>query len=188
MKRKTKSKIVIAVEGKNTTEKNYFSKYSKRGQTISFAPGNNTDIKGIFKNLCRYIDKNDIGIMHDDTIFLVVDIDNKMSSIEQLKDIQKESVKRGINIICSNACFEVWFLLHFEAITAYTTTPNLLKKLTKHIKNYDKSMDVFDFLKPNLPTAIENAKAAHKKALADNALATNSHTNVFEMVELLLLK
>ena len=70
-----KSLVVIASEGKNKTEKLYFSNFASRECIIKFSTGNSTDPEGVANDLIRFIKKNDIKAEYEDSIYLVLDTD-----------------------------------------------------------------------------------------------------------------
>jgi len=65
----------------------------------------------------------------------------------------------------SNQCIELWFLLHFEYLTASLMREDYCRKLSRHLKQHTKctkykknSNNMFDFLLPFLETAMENSR------------------------------
>lgn len=80
-----------------------------------------------------------------------------------IKKAKKEGDKNKIEIILSNPCFELWYLLHFEFSTAYISTEQAVQKLEeKYIPNYQKNQSYFEQLKTHLSKAIENAQKLNR--------------------------
>lgn len=74
----------------------------------------------------------------------------------------------NIVIIVNNPCLEFWLLLHYEATSKYfDTCEGAEKQLKKYLTDYEKTQkfytkqgsDIYLRLKPNLATALKNAKA-----------------------------
>jgi len=175
-------RILIAVEGKNKTEKTYFNNFSNRSQVIKFCSGNETDITGIFNNLIKYMEKNEISDVNGDFIYLVVDLDNDHKKYAEIQKINKKAQKSGIKLIYSNSCFEVWFLLHFQQFTANMSSYETIKALDKFLPNYQKNKDFFPLLIDKTADAIDNAKKACQN-IVDNKPFNQTITLVFEIIE-----
>lgn len=75
--RKQKNKIIIAVEGKNKTEKIYFSNFDngKKSYSISYAKGNYTDPLNLIKMLIDEIRKKGIDLSDGDEAYCIFDTD-----------------------------------------------------------------------------------------------------------------
>jgi len=97
--------------------------------------------------------------------------------------LKKQADELGIKLIYSNACFEVWFLLHFLPKTANMSSENVEKELKKHIPNYNKGMDVYSLLESKKDDAIKNAKNAFNNAFQNETTSTSSYSTVYEIIE-----
>lgn len=75
--RKQKNNIIIAVEGKNKTEKIYFNNFDngKRNYSISFAKGNYTDPLNLVKILAKEINKFELDLTDGDEAYCIFDVD-----------------------------------------------------------------------------------------------------------------
>jgi hypothetical protein len=82
-----------------------------------------------------------------DKTFLVYDLDVP-EILERLKAI-KNTV-----LLCSNPCFELWYLLHTQEQKAEITSAVCLQKLKKHLPNYSKG-----FFNNELKNKIEERQA-----------------------------
>ncbi len=76
-KRKQKNKIIIAVEGKNKTEKLYFNNFDngKKSYSISFAKGNYTDPLNLVKMLIEEMKKIGVDLSDGDRAYCIFDTD-----------------------------------------------------------------------------------------------------------------
>ena len=163
-KRRTRSRrklILIAAEGNNVTEQNYFRQFNVRqtGYQVVFARGNYTDPLQMTKALERKMKESEFNIARGDRAFCVVDVDAKSEAALEVEKLSNLYKPKGIEYIVSNPCFEMWYLLHF----AYTTKPfqdssKMIRELKKHIRDYEKNKDVFEILYPITGSAIENSK------------------------------
>jgi hypothetical protein len=69
-----------------------------------------------------------------DRIFLVYDIDVE-GFYDKLIDIQK---KRKLDLLLSNPCFELWYILHYANQTSEITTPICFKRIEILCPGYSK--------------------------------------------------
>jgi len=78
-------------------------------------------------------------------------------------------------------CFELWLLLHFEDVQAFSHRTEMVKRLKQHIPNYRKgSPGIFALTEPNLDVAIERAR--HLRRRFNPREATNPFTGMDELV------
>lgn len=149
VKRKRKPVMLIAAEGKNKTEKLYFSSFQdQRGKySIRFATGLETDPVGLLKAVEKSWDKNELSVNDGDKAYIVLDMDCKSEKIQLVKVLQKKS--KNIRFIASNPCIEVWFLLHFIYTThQFKDSKEPKKELAKYVPGYEESMDISKTLHP----------------------------------------
>lgn len=162
---------LIVTEGKKT-EPNYFkklrqeinAKYPKRisidvegigegANTLSLLARAEQLCDSAFKNLG--IEYKHVWIVYDKDEFLDDSFDNTEL---RCKDLSNENIT--YHALWSNECIEYWFLLHFMYLDSALHRSQYFPKLTeclgtKYKKNRD---DIYDLLKPNMSTAIKNAK------------------------------
>ena len=92
----------------------------------------------------------------------MLDADSEQYKKEQIKEAISIGKNKNENVIISNPCFELWFLLHFEYTTKYfSSNRELIKELKRYIKNYEKNLDVFTMLEDKQMDALKNAKMLH---------------------------
>lgn len=175
-KRSRKKILLLGVEGKNKTEKRYFSKFNRlqNKYVIQFSSGNETDPLQLVENLIKDIKDQGLVLKDKDVACAVFDVDNDRSKNQSIKQAQRMAKKYGIDLIPSNPCFELWFLLHFEFSTAFCTNNDVFNNLQKHLPDYEKSDPCFDQLYPHLKTAVENSKKLRKHHIVVK------HKNIFD--------
>jgi len=190
--RKTKSKILIAAEGKNKTEKTYFSNFEdvKKSYNITYARGNNTDPLKLVKMLIKEINELKLDLQDDDVAYCIFDTDidtNKNKIIEEAIQLAK---KNNIKVITSAPCFELWFLLHYDYTTANMNSGDVIKRLKGYYPKYEKNINVYPDIVENLNLAIKNAKKLEKYQLDNNrkigTVEANPNTEVYKIVEYLM--
>lgn len=191
--RKQKSKILIAAEGKNKTEKIYFSNFEDRKKTynITFARGNNTDPLKLVQMLINEIDNLKLDLQEDDEAYCIFDTDvdpNKNKIIEAAIQLAN---KYNIRVITSSPCFELWLLLHYEYTTANMDNGKLIKKLKQYYPKYEKNINIYPNI-TKIDLAIERAKKLEKYQIDNKrkigTIEANPSTEVYKIVECLMNK
>lgn len=192
--RKQKSKILIAAEGKNKTEKTYFSNFEdgKKSYNITYARGNNTDPLKLVKMLIKEIDELKLDLQDDDVAYCIFDTDvdpNKNKIIEETIQLAK---KNNIKIITSSPCFELWFLLHYDYTTANMDNEEVIKRLKEYYPKYEKNINIYPDIIKEIDLAINRAKKIEKYQIDNNrrigTVEANPNTEVYKIVEYLMKK
>ena len=192
--RKQKSKILIAAEGKNKTEKTYFSNFEdgKKTYNITYARGNNTDPLKLVKMLIKEIDELKLDLQDDDVAYCIFDTDvdpNKNKIIEEAIQLAR---KNNIKIITSSPCFELWFLLHYDYTTANMDSEEVIKRLKEYYPKYEKNINIYPDIIKEIDLAIDRAKKIEKYQIDNNrrigTVEANPNTEVYKIVEYLMKK
>lgn len=192
--RKQKSKILIAAEGKNKTEKTYFSNFEdgKKSYNITYARGNNTDPLKLVKMLIKEIDELKLDLQDDDVAYCIFDTDvdpNKNKIIDEAIQLSK---KNNIKIITSSPCFELWFLLHYDYTTANMDSEEVIKRLKEYYPKYEKNINIYPDIIKEIDLAIDRAKKIEKYQIDNNrrigTVEANPNTEVYKIVEYLMKK
>ena len=192
--RKQKSKILIAAEGKNKTEKTYFSNFDdgKKSYNITYARGNNTDPLKLVKMLIKEIDELKLDLQDDDVAYCIFDTDvdtNKNKIIEEAIQLAR---KNNIKIITSSPCFELWFLLHYDYTTANMDSEEVIKRLKEYYPKYEKNINIYPDIIKEIDLAIDRAKKIEKYQIDNNrrigTVEANPNTEVYKIVEYLMKK
>jgi predicted nucleotidyltransferase component of viral defense system len=85
---------------------------------------------------------------------------------------------KNADLLCSNPCFELWYLLHFANQKAELTNHDCVSKLNDNVNHYQKG-NLDDKLKEQLHG--NKAKAIQRaKSLPD---FTNPSTSIYKFVE-----
>ena len=190
--RKSKSKVLIATEGKNKTEKTYFSNFedNKKSYNVTYARGNNTDPLKLVKMLIKEIAELRLDLQDDDVAYCIFDTDvdsNKNTIIEEAIQLAK---KNNINIITSSPCIELWFLLHYDYTTANMNNEEVIRRLKKYYPKYKKNINIYPDIIEKIDLAIDRAKKLEKYQINNKqrigTVEANPNTEIYKIVEYLM--
>lgn len=191
--RERKKIIVIGTEGQNKTEVLYFRELEKTQNRYHciFTHGNETDPVKIVRNTAKKSREESLSFKDGDMAISVFDLDLDGSKRGQLEEAKEYAQKRSIDIVCSNPCFEVWYLEHF----GYTTKPfasstAVIKELGKKIPEYSKNACEFDLLYPKTAAAIKNCEKLDLYHQGNNAADefANPRTDMYKVVRTIIGK
>lgn len=135
---------VIVCEGRNKTEHIYFSHFNTRNGAIIVRPVKSeaTDPISMVEKAKDAITRESLSIGDGDKAICLIDIDNDSKKKETVNKLKDEN--RDITILCSNPCFEVWFLFHLLDNPPRLASGKAAKKeVKKYFENYQESYDVF---------------------------------------------
>lgn len=189
--RRRNSIILIAAEGKNKTETQYFQDLSRdRNVIIRFAKGNWTDPV----NLARALEKEytDCGLdkRNNDKAFCLVDSDVDPAKNKQLAEA--ETILKKAALIVSSPCFEVWCLCHFHSnSTYYRSSEDVVTALVKKIPGYKKNGEgLYGILSDRTLTAVENAKKLEETCRSAgyqyHTVDFSPSTEIYKVIETIL--
>ena len=190
--RKSKKVILVAFEGKNKTENNYFSNYRLRDKDyiIKLVPGNETDPINLVNKTIIKVKELGLNLEENDRAYCIFDTDLDERKNMQIIKARKLAKKYHIIMITSNPCIELWFLLHFEYTTAWLSNNDVINKLKKYYPKYEKNINIFPEIKDKVFEAIKNAKKLESFQLDNNKIVgmvdANPSTEMYKIVEELI--
>lgn len=160
--RKRNAIILIAAEGNNKTEENYFRQFPCKKYNIRFSKGNETDPKKMMGHLLEDCENMGIGQEAGDRAFCLVDNDvdvQKDCQIAKADEMARKSKKKAAQIV-SNPCFEVWYLCHKKYSTKqYASSQEVIDALTELFGDYKKQdPNMCAKTIADIATACDNAK------------------------------
>lgn len=182
--------VVIGAEGKNKTEKIYFSQLFKQNSRYKpkFPTANETDPNGIVEATIRYIKNEEIDLADGDIAFCVVDTDTNPSKQAQIDKALRMAKNNGINLILSNPCFEIWFLQHFRYSTGGLTNQEAIEELETYLGKYEKNSSVYEAIAAKQEEAVKHAKKLEKYhnelGRSPQSMQCNPSTEVYKIVEI----
>lgn len=204
--RQTLKAYLIACEG-ICTEPNYinglvrFEKASRRiaeGTVVKIASHQHSDPCGVLADLLGTPNKEAY-----DECWIVIDRDETElkgkgfggHSAENFNQAFKDSKKCGVEVACSNPCFELWIVLHFEFRDTACYRDDIQKKALEKVNSIlskDKQLkkvedlktieNLYDLLKEKVETARRNAEK-----LKDNEInQINPSSGMYKLLNSLL--
>ena len=174
--------IFILTEGE--TERIYLNHLKQRGCNYSLhiqSYGRNDPLKMVKR--CNEIFRNrEMSVRRGDHAFCVMDVDN--SKDDDFRKALQYSEKNGIQIILSNPCIEVFFLLHFTDVIPDLTSKEMKKELSNHIEGYRETGDYWNLLLENQPEALRRSRSyqLENDSIINGILGTNVWV-LFDIVE-----
>lgn len=117
--------------------------------------------------------KRDYVTTNQDKVFLMFDLDvtGVLEHLQKIPDVE---------LLVSNPCVELWFLLHYQEQKIKLTSKKCLQKMQSNSKDYKKgvlSEEEKNVLAANKDVAIKRAKLLEKYA--------NPSTTIYKLLELL---
>lgn len=190
--RKSKRVILVSYEGKNKTEKNYFSNFSGRDKdyTIKSVPGNETDPVNLVRQTIQKVKDLGLDLSEDDKAYCIFDADIKKEKNIQIASAVKLAKDNNIIPIVSTPCVELWFLLHYEYTTAMISSDDVIIRLKKHYPKYEKNCNIYPDIIDKINNAIDNSKKLEKYQQQNNrklqTVEANPYTEMYKIVEELI--
>ena len=177
--------IICSEGGLKSSEYYYFRNFKSRDLRIQFSTGNSTDPKGMLKDLLKYINNEDIKSEDNVRIFLVLDTDLSERRINEIKSIEQECIKNNIEIIISSPTFEIWYLMHFKNNKLkFNSSKDVKNELTKILKFYKESMNLYNNINDKTDTAITLARQFEDKIIKnkEDIYKANPYTGIYKIV------
>lgn len=199
-RRASYDRILIVSEG-SRTEPNYFkeirAEYRLHSANVEVQPGAlGTEPIQVVEYARELFEKGDprkgIRPRVFEQVYAVFDRDDHRTFHEALSRAAtldgklKNDLKQPVRFVAtpSRPCFEFWLLLHFEDIHHLMSRDEVLRRLKRHIREYEKgSGQAFAATKANLPIAIARARALARKATPDDD--EEPYSGIVELVDLL---
>lgn len=185
--RPVKRMVLIGTEGRNKTEESYFKNFNQIQNRfiVKFSSGNSTDAMGIVEDIRKSRD-NEKNFRHDDLAFAVFDADLWRTQGSQIQQALHCAKRQNIEVILSNPCFEVWFVLHFEdGKSPYNSSNGVIDRLKQHVPDYQKNKDIFGLLRERMNEAIYHAEQLREYHEGKKTSEQNPMTDVDRVVKLL---
>lgn len=194
----TTRSFLIICEGANT-EPNYFKSFPQTTATVtSYGIGaSKTALVRHAMEAQKQADKSE-------EIWVVFDMDAKADQLSQQKEDYNRAIelatKHGIKAAVSNDAFELWFVLHFQEVTAAMHRNQYYQILSEKLEiNYEKAGKAASFSRKlyerlhehpdaSLPDALRRAKRLHEAHIAEGLAPADQNpcTTVYALVCALL--
>lgn len=187
-----KKNIVIGLEGKNVTEKQYLNHFNSisKNYHIIFSKGNSSDPIGIVEDTIKSLINISLDFKYGDRVFCLIDTDYGSSREKVLESAIALAQKNKIDVLLTNPTFEIWFLLHFKySSKQYSNNGDVIIELRKYIPDYEKNYDIFSKLSSSTNKAVENSiklEDYHNRNASMKIMERCPSSKVYELVEILL--
>lgn len=110
-----------------------------------------------------------------DAVWAVVDVDD----FTDVPEAVALGGRRGVRVVVSNPCFELWLLLHVAEAPGYVSTPQVGKLLKKCCANYEKTRIHFPDFAGGIDAACDRAERLDPSGLQHTQ---NPSTNMWMLV------
>lgn len=191
-KRRERKLLLIAVERrKNKTETNYFNQFNRvqKEYRINFIPCNETDPVHLAEKTEEAWNAEGCDAKFGDRAYCVFDTDIDIGKQREIDEAIRLSEHGHFEVILSNPCFEVWFILHFGYTTKlFCSNTEVIKELQKNMPEYTKNTDVFEDILPHCKDAVRNVKRLEEYHMNNNnrrGMKRNPSSEVYRIVKLL---
>ena len=188
-KRQRRPILLLVCEGKNKTERKYFSHYKVREclYRLEIKDSEATDVMGMAKRASNLYKEYQMDIALGDQAFCLIDMDLREDKYNAyLKARQKYP---NITFIVSNPCFEIWLLYHFtENPKAESSSQAVKEKMKKYVPDYNEAMDVYAHCDLEEKYAVAINRSEKKNSLYDGGrtlVERNPYTEVQDLIYIL---
>ena len=141
-KRQRNPIILLVCEGKNKTERKYFSHYQVREShyRLAIKDSEATDVMGMARHAANLYKEYQMDPAIGDLAFCLIDLDLRRDKYDAyLKAKQKYP---QVRFIVSNPCFEIWLLYYFtENPKAESSSQAVKEQMKKYVPGYNEAMD-----------------------------------------------
>lgn len=188
-KRQRSPIILIVCEGRNKTERIYFSHYQTRDSSyrLLIKDSEATDVMGMAKRTSYLYSHYQMDGAIGDKAFCLIDMDLNRDKYEVYLKAKRKFPQ--IQFIVSNPCFEIWLLYHFTENPKVECTSQAVKEqMKKYVPDYNESTDVFTLcnLQDEYAKAINRSEKKNSFYGADIPLAErNPYTEVQDVIAVL---
>lgn len=142
------------------------------------------------KSLSKEIVKRNLDLSNGDMAFCVFDTDEDSNKNKLIIRAKEYAIKKGIEMISSTPCIELWFLLHYEYTTANLSNDETIKRLKNHYQKYEKNTNIYSEIIKNVNEAIKRAKKLENFQLESGktigTVEANPSTEMYKIVECLI--
>lgn len=188
-KRQRSPILLLVCEGKNKTERKYFSHYKVRElpYRLEIRDSEATDVMGMARRAANLYKEYQMDPKIGDLAFCLIDLDLQRDKYDAyLKARQRYS---HIRFIVSNPCFEIWLLYHFtENPKAETSSQAVKEQMKKYVPGYNEAMDVYlqCDLQDKYAVAINRSEKKNARYEEDKILSErNPYTEVQDLIVIL---
>ena len=188
-KRQRSPILLLVCEGRNKTERKYFSHYKVRElpYRLEIRDSEATDVMGMARRAANLYKEYQMDPAIGDLAFCLIDLDLRRDKYDAyLKAKQKYP---QVRFIVSNPCFEIWLLYYFtENPNAESSSQAVKEQMKKCVPGYNEAMDVYDQcdLEDKYAVAINRSEKKNAFYEEDKILVErNPYTEVQDLILIL---
>ncbi len=185
-KRQRSPILLLVCEGKNKTERKYFSHYKVRElpYRLEIRDSEATDVMGMARRAANLYKEYQMDPKIGDLVFCLIDLDLRRDKYDAYLKAQQRYPQ--IKFIVSNPCFEIWLLYHFtENPKAECSSQAVKEQMKKYVPDYNEAMDVYEQydLQDKYAVAINRSEKKNAHYEADKILVDcNPYTEVQDLI------
>ena len=185
-KRQRSPILLLVCEGKNKTERKYFSHYKVRElpYRLEIRDSEATDVMGMARRAANLYKEYQMDPKIGDLAFCLIDLDLRRDKYDAYLKAQQRYPQ--IKFIVSNPCFEIWLLYHFtENPKAECSSQAVKEQMKKYVPDYNEAMDVYEQydLQDKYAVAINRSEKKNAHYEADKILVDcNPYTEVQDLI------
>ena len=185
-KRQRNPIILLVCEGRNKTERKYFSHYQVRecNYKLVIKDSEATDVMGMARRAANLYKEYQMDAALGDQAFCLIDMDRREDKYNAY--LKARRTYPNITFIVSNPCFEIWFLYYFtENPRAESSSQAVKEQMKKYVPDYNESMDIYSQYDLGDKYAIAINRSEKKNALYDEdrtLVDRNPYTEVQDLI------
>lgn len=188
-KRQRSPILLLVCEGRNKTERKYFSHYKVRElpYRLEIRDSEATDVMGMARRAANLYKEYQMDPEIGDLVFCLIDLDLRRDKYDAyLKAKQKYP---QVRFIVSNPCFEIWLLYYFtENPKTESSSQAVKEQMKRYVPAYNEAMDVYDQcdLEDKYAVAINRSEKKNAFYEEDKILVErNPYTEVQDLILIL---
>jgi hypothetical protein len=187
--KRTYDVYLLVCEG-SKTERIYFNHFRTRGNNLRIITPDTkyTDPENLVDFTIKQKQQLDLDVNSGDRVWCVFDVDENTGG--RINNAVNRAKSNDIEVILSNPCFEIWYLIHYCDWTKSSSVKEVNEELKRHLPRYSKSQDVFGDLEPKRGDAFRRAnsliKMHSKNNMTEYDLGSNPCTLVHNIVRSIL--
>ena len=188
-KRQRSPILLLVCEGRNKTERKYFSHYKVRElpYRLEIKDSEATDVMGMARRAANLYKEYQMDPEIGDLVFCLIDLDLSHEKYDTYTKAQKKYPQ--IRFIVSNPCFEIWLLYYFTKNPKVESSSQAVKEqVKKYVPGYNEAMDVYAQCDLEDKYAVAINRSEKKNALYDEdkiLVERNPYTEVQDLIVVL---
>lgn len=188
-KRQRSPILLLVCEGRNKTERKYFSHYKVRElpYRLEIRDSEATDVMGMARRAANLYKEYQMDPEIGDLVFCLIDLDLRHDKYDAYLKAKQKCPQ--VRFIVSNPCFEIWLLYYFtENPKTESSSQAVKEQMKRYVPAYNEAMDVYDQcdLEDKYAVAINRSEKKNAFYEEDKILVErNPYTEVQDLILIL---